>query len=192
MSGPAAPTRARPPALLLLPAVLVAACTLVPLVYLVERALERGWAFVGDELFQPRTAALIFRSLMLVGVVTAACVVLGVGLAVLVTRTDLRGRRVLAVASALPLAMPSYLLAYLWVSAFPQIAGFWGSALVLTLVSYPLVLLTTTAALARVDPAQEEVARSLGLGGWAVLFRVTLRQARPAIAACTAFIAWPI
>ncbi|WP_349268792.1 ABC transporter permease [Mycolicibacterium parafortuitum] len=183
MSGPAAPTRARPPALLLLPAVLVAACTLVPLVYLVERALERGWAFVVDELFQPRTAALIFRSLMLVGVVTAACVVLGVGLAVLVTRTDLRGRRVLAVASALPLAMPSYLLAYLWVSAFPQVAGFWGSALVLTLVSYPLVLLTTTAALARVDPAQEEVARSLGLGGWAVLFRVTLRQSRAAIAA---------
>ncbi len=53
----------------------------------------------------------------------------------------------------------------------------------LTLVSYPLVLLTTMAALARVDPAQEEVARTLGLGGWAVLFRVTLRQARAAIAA---------
>ncbi|WP_169801744.1 ABC transporter permease, partial [Mycolicibacterium vaccae] len=179
----ARPARRRPPALLLLPAALVAACTLVPLVYLGGRGLERGWAFVLDELFQPRTAALIGRSLLLVAVVTAACVVLGVGLAVLVTRTDLRGRRALAVALTLPLAMPSYLLAYLWVSALPSVSGFWGAALVLTLVSYPLVLLTTMAALGRVDPAQEEVARSLGLGGVAVLFRVTLRQARAAIAA---------
>ncbi|MFA7513563.1 MAG: ABC transporter permease subunit, partial [Mycolicibacterium vanbaalenii] len=175
--------RSRPPALLLLPAALVAAGTLIPLVYLVERALGRGWPFVVDELLQPRTAALVGRSLLLVAVVTAACVVLGVGLAVLVTRTNLRGRRALAVSLTLPLAMPSYLLAYLWVSAYPTITGFWGAALVLTLVSYPLVLLTTMAALARVDPAQEEVARSLGLGGVAVLFRVTLRQARPAIAA---------
>ncbi|WP_200845918.1 ABC transporter permease [Mycolicibacterium vanbaalenii] len=175
--------RSRPPALLLIPAALVAAGTLIPLVYLAARALERGWPFVIEELVQPRTAALVGRSLLLVVVVTAACVVLGVGLAVLVTRTDIRARRALAVTLTLPLAMPSYLLAYLWVSAFPGIAGFWGACLVLTLVSYPLVLLTTMAALARVDPAQEEVARSLGLGGFAVLFRVTLRQARAAIAA---------
>lgn len=175
--------RRRPPALLLVPAAAVAGCTLIPLVYLAGRALDRGWAFVIEELIQPRTAALVGRSLLLVVVVTAACVVLGVGLAVLVSRTDVKARRGLGVALTLPLAMPSYLLAYLWVSVYPSIAGFWGACLVLTLVSYPLVLLTTIAALARVDPAQEEVARSLGLGGIAVLFRVTLRQARAAIAA---------
>ncbi|OKH75540.1 hypothetical protein EB72_10200, partial [Mycobacterium sp. SWH-M1] len=162
---------------------MVAAATLIPLVYLGDRALSRGWAAVVDEVAQPRTAALIGRSLLLVGTVTAACVLLGVTLAVLLTRTDLAGRRIWGVALTLPLAMPSYLLAYLWVSAVPSIAGFWGAVLVLTLVSYPLVLLTTTAALARVDPAQEEVARSLGRGGWAVLFGVTLRQARASIAA---------
>jgi iron(III) transport system permease protein len=161
----------------------VAVGTLVPLVYLGERALARGAGFVVDEIAQPRTAALVGRSLLLVGVVTAACVVLGVALAVLVTRTDLPGRRAWAVALTLPLAMPSYLLAYLWTSTTAAVTGFWGAALVLTLVSYPLVLLTTMAALARVDPAQEEVARSLGLGTWAVLLRVTLRQARAAIAA---------
>ncbi len=106
----------------------MAAGTLVPLFYLVERALDRGWPFVIDELVQPRTAALVGRSLLLVLVVTAACVVLGVAFAVLVTRTDLAGRRALAVALTLPLAMPSYLLAYLWVSAYPTVAGFWGAA----------------------------------------------------------------
>lgn len=166
-----------------MPAVVVVLGTLLPLVYLGDRALDRGWQFVVAELLQPRTAALVARSLTLVTVVTVACVVLGVGLAVLVTRTDLPGRRALSVILTLPLAMPSYLLAYLWVSAIPGMSGFWGSALVLTLVSYPLVMLTTMAALARVDPAQEEVGRSLGHGGVAVLFRITLRQARAAIAA---------
>lgn len=175
--------RSRPPVLLLIPAALVAAGTLIPLGYLAGRALERGWPFVVEELFQARTAALVGRSLLLVVAVTTACVVLGVGMAVLVTRTDVTARRALAVTLTLPLAMPSYLLAYLWVSFYPSVAGFWGACLVLTLVSYPLVMLTTMAALARADPAQEEVARSLGLGGFAVLFRVTLRQARAAIAA---------
>ncbi|MCH9667544.1 MAG: iron ABC transporter permease [Actinomycetia bacterium] len=175
--------RSRPPVLLLIPAVLVATGTLIPLGYLAGRALQRGWPFVVEELIQPRTAALVGRSLLLVVTVTAACVVLGVGMAVLVSRTDLTARRALAVALTLPLAMPSYLLAYLWVSRYPTVAGFWGACLVLTLVSYPLVMLTTMAALARADSAQEEVARSLGLGGFAVLFRVTLRQARAAIAA---------
>lgn len=104
----------------------VAAGTLVPLAYLGARALERGLGFVVDELLQPRTAALIGRSLALVAVVTAGCVVLGVALAVLVARTDVRARRAWAVALTLPLAMPSYLLAYLWVSAYPSVAGFWG------------------------------------------------------------------
>ncbi|MGV0746389.1 ABC transporter permease [Mycolicibacterium sp. XJ870] len=173
----------RAPAPLVGAAALVVLATLVPLVYLGERAVERGWAFVVDELWQARTAALVGRSLTLVVVVTAICVVLGVGLAVLVCRTNLRGRRGLAVVLTLPLAMPSYLLAYLWVSAFPAVAGFWGACLALVLVSYPLVFLTTMAALSRVDPALEEVARSLGHGGFSVLFRVTLRQARGAITA---------
>ena len=58
--------RSRPPALLLVPAALVAAGTLIPLVYLAARALERGWPFVVEELVQPRTAALVGRSLLLV------------------------------------------------------------------------------------------------------------------------------
>lgn len=173
----------RPPRLLVAAAALVVVATLLPLFYLGDRALERGLSFVVDELVQQRTLALLGRSLLLVVVVTVACVVLGTAFAVLVMRTDLRGRRWLGIALALPLAIPSYLLAFLWQSVLPGVAGFWGACLVLILVSYPYVLLPAMAALRRVDPAHEEVARSLGHGGWAVLFRVTLRQARAAIAA---------
>lgn len=179
----AAGERRRPPALLLGAAAVVAAATLLPLYYLGDRAMARGWAFVVDELVQPRTGLLVGRSLLLVVVVTAASVVLGVGFAVLLTRTDLPGRRLFGVALALPLAIPSYLLAFLWLSVQPAIAGFWGACLVLTLGCYPYVLLTTTAALNRTDPAHEEVARSLGVTGVELLFRVTLRRVRAAVAA---------
>lgn len=173
----------RPPTALLLTAALVVSGTLIPLIYLGERAFQRGAAFVLEELLQQRTAVLVGRSALLVVVVTAACTLLGVGFAVLLTRTDIPLRRALTVALTLPLAIPSYLLAFLWVSLFPALSGFWGAALVLTLVSYPLIMLTSIAALSRADPAQEEVARTLGHSGAAVLVRVTLRQARAAIAA---------
>jgi iron(III) transport system permease protein len=136
-----------------------------------------------DELLAPRTFALITRSLALVVVVTGLCVLIGTTLAVLITRTTLRRSRLLAVALALPMAIPSYVAAYLWISALPELEGFWGAVLVLTLVSYPYVLLPVTAALHRIDPAHEEVARSLGRSSRAVLFGVTLRQCRAAIAA---------
>lgn len=175
--------RSRPPALLVTAATAVAVTTLVPLGYLADRAAERGIGFVAQELLAPRTGALIGRSLLLVAVVTAACVTLGSGFAVLLTRTDLAGRRVALITLTLPLAMPSYLLGFLWVSVFPGIAGFWGAALVLTLVSYPFVMLPAIAALSRADPAHEEVARTLGMGPLAVLFRVVLRGARAGITA---------
>ncbi len=157
--------------------------TVLPLYYLVERSAARGWSFVISEVTDDRTLTLIGRSLALVGTVTIACVIIGTGLAVLVTRTTLPGRRVVGLVLALPLALPSYVVSYLWISEWPGLAGFWGACLMLTLVSYPYVLMPAVAAITRVDPSHEEVARSLGFGAFTVLVRVTLRQARAAIAA---------
>ncbi|WP_309141904.1 ABC transporter permease [Streptomyces griseicoloratus] len=103
--------------------------------------------------------------------------------AFLVTRTDLPARRLFGVLAALPLAVPSYVAAFAWVSTVDGFEGFWAAALVLTLVSYPYVFLPVAAALTRADPAQEEVARSLGSGPWHTFSAVTLRQVRPAMGA---------
>ena len=51
----------------------------------------------------------------------------------------------------------------------------------MTLAVYPLVFLPVAASLRNADPAQEEVARSLGLGRLATFWRVTVGQARLAI-----------
>lgn len=172
-----------PPLYLLLPAAAAAVVCLLPLWYLIDRAFEQGWDEVRDELLQRRTFDLAVRSLTLAAVVTVACVVIGVAAAWLVVRSDLPGRRVLQVLFALPLAIPSYLSAFAWVSWQPSLAGFRGATLVLVLASYPFVYLPVLAALRRLDPAQEEIARSLGRRPVRVVFGLTLRQVRPAMAA---------
>jgi iron(III) transport system permease protein len=168
----------RVPAALLVPALVAAALSLAPVAYLVVRAAERPDAALGV-LLRPRTAELALRSLGLAATVTAACLAVGVSLAWLVVRTDLPGRRLWGALAALPLAVPSYVAAYTWIAAFPDISGFWGSVLVLTLCTYPYVYLPVAAALSRLDPALEEVSLSLGRGRAAVV----LRQLRPSAAA---------
>ena len=181
--APLLPRRRRAPALLAVPALVVALLALLPVGYLGVRATERGIGAAGDVLLRERTAALLGRSVLLAVTVTVATVVLGVGLAWLTTRTDLPGARVWTVAAALPLAVPTYVAGFAYVSRFPGLAGFAGAWLVLTLYSYPYVFLPVAAALRGIDPASEEVARSLGATPVRAFGSVTLRQLRPAIAA---------
>jgi iron(III) transport system permease protein len=169
--------------MLLAPAAVAAAVALVPLWYLVDRAVEQGWSTVADEVVTSRTLWLLVRSLALTGVVTGACLLVGVTAAVLVVRTDVPARRAWQVVLALPLAVPSFVAALAWVSWWPSMGGFWAAALVLTLVAYPFVFLPVAAGLRRTDPAQEEVARCLGRSPAAATFDVALRQVRPAAAA---------
>jgi iron(III) transport system permease protein len=169
--------------MLLLPATVAALVALLPLWYLVRRAIDQGAGELWSEVWSIRTAALLGRSLGLVAVVTGSCVVIGIAAAVMVVRTDVPGRRFLEVVLAAPLAVPSFVAAFAWISWIPTLSGFWGATLVLTLVSYPFVLLPVAAALRRTDPAQEEVARSLCRSRWYVLWRVTLPQVRVPAAA---------
>ena len=170
------------PRTLVAPALLAAAVALLPLAYLAVRALERGPGYALGILADARTGALVARSLALAGTVTAACLVLGISLAWLVTRAQLPGRRTWAVLAALPLAVPTYVAATMWLSRFPTVQGFGGAALVLTLCCYPYVYLPVAAALEGADPALEEVSRGLGRSPWSTFLVVTLPQVRPAAA----------
>jgi iron(III) transport system permease protein len=153
----------------------------LPLAYLVLRAGERGWSNALEVLGRPATLTLVWRSVELAVVVTAGCVVLGVGLAWLVAGTDLPGRRIWQVVLAVPLALPSYVAAWGWIGWFPDLGGRWGAALVLVTISYPYVYLPTLAALRRCDPALGDVARTLGRGRFDTFLHVTLPQVRLAV-----------
>ncbi len=179
----------------------MAAATVLPAVYLVLRASDAGLGDVLETVTAGRTMELLGRTALLAVTVTVASVALAVPLAWLTVRTDLPGRRAFVVLSALPLAIPSYVggfafvaalgprglvqgaLAPLGVEEVPSIYGFPGAWLVLTLFSYPYVLLTVRAALRRLDPSLEEASRTLGRGRRATFWRVVLPQLRPSIAA---------
>ncbi|MFJ9431277.1 ABC transporter permease [Streptomyces sp. NPDC101490] len=176
----AAAGRRRPPLVLLLPATAAALIALLPLGYLGARSLERGGDFAWDIVTEQRTLELLGRSMGLTAIVVSASLVLGISLAWLTVRTDLPGRRVWAVLATLPLAVPSYVAAFTWISAVPSLAGLPGAAITLTFACFPYVFLPVAATLRGIDPAQEEAARSLGSGSLRTFVRVTLPQVKPA------------
>ncbi len=160
--------------------VVAASLAVLPLVYLVIRATDRGRAGVEATLLRRQTLDLALRSLELSAIVTVLTLAIGITLAWLVTRTDIPARRFVQVAAGLPLALPSYVAAWSWIGYRPDLAGRTGAIVVLTTITYPYVYLPVMAALRRCDPSLEDAARSLGHGPWSVFRRVVLPQVRPA------------
>ena len=159
----------------------VALLALAPVGFLLDQTAGAGWAEVERLLLRPFVGSLLVNTVELVAVGTAACAVLGVGVAWLVERTDLPARRLWAVLAALPITVPAFVTSYSWVSITPAVQGFWGAAGIVTLAYYPLVYLPVAAVMRGMDPALEESARSLGLGPWRTFLRVTLPQTRIAL-----------
>jgi iron(III) transport system permease protein len=181
-------------------ALVVATLAVVPLAYLVVRAMDGGSGTL-DSVWRSRTVDLVASTLTLGVLVASVALVLGLPLAWLTLRTDLPGRRLWSVAAVAPLAIPSYLLAFSFVAAFsprgwlaqwlgtgaagllPDPYGLAGATVVLGLVTTPYVVIATRAALARSDPALDEAARSLGSGPWAAARTVLLPVILPALGA---------
>ncbi len=171
----------RPPRLLLLLAGVVAVAVCVPLAYLLIRAAEGGIPTVQLVLSQPGTWRAIGVSIALAFTVAATTVLLGVPAAWLISRAAIPVRRVWTVLLILPLAVPSFVAAFGWVSIIPGFAGFWATWLVLTAATIPYVILTTAAAMRGIDPAHEEVARTLGITPVMAFVRAVVPQLAPAI-----------
>ncbi|MBI4299444.1 MAG: iron ABC transporter permease [Chloroflexi bacterium] len=190
-----------PPAVVSVPAAIVAAALLLPLIYLILKTLGAG-AETMELLVRISTLKILLRTCLLALAVTGGSIALAVPLAWLTVRTDLPLKGVLSVLTVLPLVIPSYVGGYVVVTALgprgmlqqmlagpfgierlPEIYGFPGAFLTLTFLSYPYVLLSTRAALWGLDPVLEDASRSLGQGAWTTFRRVLFPQLRPAIAA---------
>ena len=177
----ASPGHRRLPPLLTAAAAIVSVVVLLPLVFLVVQAVQVGWSQLHLLLFRHLTAMLVWHTVALVVVVMLLCVVVGTLAAWFVERTDLPCRRLFAILVVIPLGIPDFVVSFGWRGVFPSIGGFWAAVLVMTLAVYPLVFLPVAASLRAADPAQEEVARSLGLGRLHTFWTVTVGQARTAI-----------
>ena len=163
------------------------------------RAAEGDAADLAALVWRGRTVRLVVHTLGLALATVALATLVAAPLAWLAARAEATPwpagfRRAATLAGVLPLAVPGYVMAYALLGAagprgliasatgvdLPRPAGFWGALVVLALATFPYLFLNLRAALAGLDPAPEDAARSLGLGPWAVAWRVVVPQLRPA------------
>ena len=150
-------------------------------------------------------AALRDTAVLLAGV-GLIVITLGTACAWLVTAYDFPGRRALAWALLLPLAMPTYIIAYAYLDLLhpigpvqtvlrewlgytsprqfrlPDIRSMTGCIVLLGFVLYPYVYITVRAVFLMQAASLVEAARTLGTRPLALFRRVALPMARPAIA----------
>ena len=186
-------------------AVAAAALAVAPLVSLIVLAFgDTGdlWAHLARYVIPP---ALMQTALLLAGV-AAITTIVGAGTAWTVTTFAFPGRDALTWLLPLPLAIPTYIVAYVyvdildalgpvqstlraifgWRSAadyrFPNIRSLGGAILLFSFVLYPYVYLAARAMFQTQGRLFTEAARMLGAQPWELARRITFPLARPAIA----------
>ena len=191
---------------LLAVSVLVAVLAGLPVASVGLNLFVGGTSATWEHLAQTVLLEYMLNSLLLCLGVGAGVAVVGVTTAWLTAMHEFPGRRVFAWALVLPLAMPAYVMAYVYTDFlqfvgplqtalreffgwehgdywFPDIRTLPGAMLMFASVLYPYVyLLARTAFLERAS-GMVEAARTLGLGPWRAFFVVSLPLARPAIVA---------
>src|SRR5690348_12215023 len=176
-SAPAGPT----PPLLLGAGALVALLALVPLgfvvVYTILIGPHEAWALLA----RPRVGMLLWNTVRLVVCAIGLSLVVGVGCAWLVERSNLPFRTLWHGLLVAPLAVPAFVNSYGWVSLTHAVQGGPGAVMIVTLSYYPLIYLPVVATLRGLDPALEEAAYSLNHSPWRTFRRVVLPQLRPAM-----------
>lgn len=166
---------------------LLAACVLaalmvaVPVLITLVQAVQGGFSAARATVGTRSTLTLVLHSIEVAAAATPICTALGVATAWFVERTRLPGRAFWAVIFVAPLTIPPFVTSYAWAYFGRPFQGFVGAAGIIAFTYYPIVFLLVMVSLRGLDPALEETARSLGLGGWKTFFRVVLPQLRPAL-----------
>ena len=161
--------------------VVVALAVVAPIGVTILQAFQGGFSAVSGALGASSSRTLLVHTVLVAVVATPICGIFGVGAAWFVERTRLPARRLWALLLVAPLTVPLFVTSYAWATLGVQLQGFLGAAGIIAFSYYPIVFLLVAVSLRGLDPALEEAARSLGLGGRQVFFRVVLPQLRPAV-----------
>ncbi|WP_291744958.1 iron ABC transporter permease [Bauldia sp.] len=181
---------------------MLVAAPIIALVAIATRGSGDVWVHLLTHVLPTAT----LNTMLLLAGVGAFVVFIGAGAAWLVTAYDFPGRRILDWALLLPLAVPTYIVAYAYLDLLhpigpiqsairavlgftspsqlrlPEIRSIGGAIILLGFVLYPYVYLSTRALFLMQAAGLLDAARTLGAGRYGVFFRVALPLARPAIA----------
>jgi molybdate transport system permease protein len=186
----------RPPAVLLLPALVGTLFLVLPFFGLLYRA---PWSEAVTQLTAPGTIKALRLSFLTSIISTAICLLVGVPLAFVLARTVFPGQRLVRAMVTLPLVLPPVVGGVALFTAFGRagVVGRWldqwfdiqlpftTAAVVMaqTFVSLPFLVIAVEGALRGADPRFEEAAATLGASRWTAFRRVTLPLVGPGIAA---------
>ena len=191
---------------LLLVCIAVAVLAALPVASVGLNLFVGGTSATWSHLSQTVLPEYILNSALLCLGVGTGIALMGVSTAWLTAMHDFPGRRFFEWALVLPLAMPAYVLAYVYTDFlqfvgpvqtwlrdtfgwsygdywFPDVRTLPGAMLMFMCVLYPYVYLLARAAFLERASGMLEAARTLGMGPWQAFFRVSLPLARPAIVA---------
>ncbi len=187
-------------------ALTIAALIAIPLLTVAASLLPGAGSETWAHLLDTVLPSYIATTLYLCAGVAVGTIGIGTAAAWLVTMHDFPGRRVFEWALVLPLAVPTYVMAYTYTDLlqfvgpvqtwlrdtfaltpgsywFPDIRTLGGAVVIFTFVLYPYVYLLARSAFLERASGMLDVGRSLGLGPWRRFYSIALPLARPAIAA---------
>lgn len=179
------------PAAIIAVAVLAAA----PIIAVISGAVFTGGGDALSHLLSVNGVRYFTTTLLLCLIAGAGAGMIGAATALLVSLADFPGRRLFAVALALPFAIPAYVAAYAYgdllgpfgaVPSFigaanmPEIRSLPGAAFILMLTTYPYVYLAMTASLSSRSSSLMEAARALGASPRRASLGLLMSASRPA------------
>ncbi|HNH36219.1 MAG TPA: iron ABC transporter permease [Rhodocyclaceae bacterium] len=187
-------------------AVSVAILVATPVLAVAANLLAAGTGDTWAHLASTVLGEYVANSLLLCLGVGVGAAAVGTGAAWLVAMHDFPGKRVFEWALLLPLAMPAYVLAYVYTDLlqfvgpvqtglrdtfgwrredywFPDVRSLPGAIALFVCALYPYVYLIVRTAFLERASGMLEAARALGLSPWRAFWRVSVPLARPAIAA---------
>ncbi len=186
---------------LLLP-LIVAGLVILPIAILLSEVLSPSLE-MWQRLWETILPRMLGNTLLLLGGVGALTLIIGTGMAWLVTAYNFPLRAFFERALLLPLAVPSFVMGFVYMATFdfagpvqttlrgwfgqsarfPDIRSGWGAILVMSLVLYPYVYLLARAAFREQAAATYEAARVMGYNRTQTFFRLIIPLARPSLVA---------
>ena len=178
-------------------ALLAALITITPVYILITLASD------SSTLFDSHNLKILGNTLSLMGLTVLGSILIGVPLAFISAYVHLPFKKIWLVIFAAPLAIPSYIGAFTLYAAFgpggeinnllgfetPPMYGLSGAAIVMTLYTFPFVMMTTRSSLLSLDASMVNAARTLGMSMTQSVFKVILPRVVNGIAAGSLLVA---
>ncbi|MEI6859953.1 MAG: iron ABC transporter permease [Shewanella sp.] len=191
---------------------LIAAIIILPLLAIIVQAFAPD-TDVFSHLFKTVLPTYISNTIFLMLGVCICALLIATPAAWLVAKCHFPGRKVFQWALLLPLAMPAYVVAYVYTDLldyagpvqktlrlwfdwqapadyyFPEIRSLAGASVVLALVLFPYIYLLARTAFMEQSSSLQHASRVMGCGSWQSFWRLSLPMARPALAVGVSLVA---